>query len=92
MHLKKNNNTTVLFPCEILGGDIDLVGSFQGFLLLHPVCFGFDCSKLDYLQVHHMHLLMSSSRDCLLLHFVYSNLREMFSSFFQFIYDEKIVW
>lgn len=52
------------FPCEILGGDFDLVGSFQGFLLLHPVCFGFDCSKLDKFTASI--LLMNTSCDFLL--------------------------
>lgn len=42
------------FTCEFVGGDVDLVGCFQGFLLLHPVCRGFDCSELGKLQVYHM--------------------------------------
>lgn len=32
------------------GGAVDLVGCFQGFLLLHHVCGGFNCSKLDWIS------------------------------------------
>lgn len=38
--------------CEFLGGDADLVGCFQGFLLLHPVCCGSDCSKLLHVFIN----------------------------------------
>lgn len=71
------------------GGAVDLVGSFQGFLLLHHVCCGFNRSKLEFhLKVHLQCDLtlflvawipnISNGHVCTLLT--------------QFIYDEKIVW
>lgn len=53
---KSKNSKIWPFTCEFVGGDVDLVGCFQGFILLHSVCCGFDCSELDKLQVYHMSL------------------------------------
>lgn len=42
--------TWFLFGIVFSGGAVDLVGSFQGFLLLHHVCCGFNRSKLDWIS------------------------------------------
>lgn len=65
------------------GGAVDLVGCFQGFLLLHHVCGGFNCSKLDWISPPVWPFASLRNTEALW---------HLAVLLLQFIYDEKIVW